>query len=235
MKKVQARYTLSRLNNKKRHIPLSGQIELTYRCNLNCIHCYCQDLGCIRRELTTKEWMAILDMLQTEGCLYLTFTGGEPLVREDFLEIYAYAKRKGFMITLFTNGQALTAKLINYLVKSPPSSMEITLNGISQKTYEFITQVPGSFVKVMNAIKQAKEKKIPFILKTNCLKQNKSEIVRIKAFTEELFAKLPRNRHRFKYSPLIYPKYNRDKTPCNYRLTPADLLEVKRISFVLQF
>ncbi len=228
MNKKQAGYFFYDLFNKKAHFPLNGQIELTYRCKLNCVHCYCKGLESTRRELTTAEWKRILDMIQREGCLCLCLTGGDPLIRKDFLEIYSYAKKKGFFITLLTNGQALTAQMINYFLKSPPYSIEITLNGITQKTYEAITRVPGSFAKVMDTISQLKEKKSPLILKANCLKQNKSQIGRIKAFTEKAFDNLPRNRYRFQYDPMIYPRYNRDKIPCNYRLSPAELLEVKK-------
>jgi radical SAM protein with 4Fe4S-binding SPASM domain len=228
MNKIQAGYFFYRLNNKKAHFPLDGQIELTYRCNLNCVHCYCKGLESAEQELTTEEWKGILDMIQREGCLYLCLTGGDPLIRQDFLEIYSYAKKKGFFITLFTNGWALTSKCINYFLKSPPHRIEITLNGITKKTYESITGVAGSFAKVINTINLLKEKKMPLILKANCLKQNKFEIGRIKAFTEKLFDRLPRNRYRFQYDQMIYPRYNGDKTPCNYRLSPVELLGVKK-------
>jgi len=228
MKKLQRGYFFYKLYNKKKPFPLTGQIEITYRCNLNCIHCYCKGQEDKDRELTTQEWKNILDVLQKEGCLHLGLTGGDPLIRDDFLELYSYAKAKGFIITIFTNGQALTAKLINYLVKSPPISIEITLNGITEGTYEAITQIKGSFFKVMQTIKILKEKKLPLILKTNCLKQNKQEINRIKEFTEELFTSLPRNKYHFKYGSMIHPRYNRDKTPCNYRLSFKEILELRK-------
>jgi len=228
MKKLQRGLFFQRLYNKKEHFPLHGQIELTYRCNLNCIHCYCKGSEDKNQELTTAEWKGILDMIQKEGCLNLCFTGGDPLIRDDFLEIYAYAKAKGFIITLFTNGLALTAKIIDYLVKSPPFSIEITLNGITQKTYESITQIPGSFFKIIQIIKTLKEKKLPLRLKTNSLKQNKEELVRVKSFTEQLFTNLPRNKYRFQYDTIIFPRLNRDKTPCNYRLSFDELLEVRK-------
>ena len=228
MKKVQVGLFFHRLSNKKAHFPLNGQIELTYRCNLNCVHCYCKGSELTCQELTTEEWKRILDIIQREGCLCLCLTGGDPLIREDFLEIYSYAKRKGFIITLFTNGQAFTAKIINYFAKSPPQSIEITLNGITKETYESITRVAGSFLKVVDTISQLKEKKMPLILKANCLKQNKSEIGRIKAFTEKLFDRLPRNRYRFKYDPMIYPRLDQDKTPTNLRLSFEELLELRR-------
>lgn len=226
MKKLQVGYFFYELYKKKAPFPLSGHLELTNRCNLNCIHCYCK--GSEAKELASAEWKRILDELQREGCLNLCFTGGEPLIRGDFLEIYSYAKAKGFMITLYTNGQALTGEIIDYLAKSPPYTIEITLNGISKRTYESITQIPGSFLRVMETISILKEKKLPFILKANCLKQNKQEISQIKAFTEKLFPKQHRDKYRFKFDHFIFPRYNRDKTPCNYRLSFDELLEVKK-------
>jgi radical SAM protein with 4Fe4S-binding SPASM domain len=215
-----------RLVNKKELFPLSGQLELTYRCNLNCVHCYCK--GSEDKELTTKEWKNILDEIHKEGCLWLTFSGGDPLVREDFLEIYSYAVSKGFIITLFTNGYGLTKEIIDNLVKSPFYSIEITLNGISQDTYEAITQVQGSFSKVIENIKVLARKKFPLILKTNCLKTNKHQIGKIKRWTEKLLGKPEKDRYRFKYDPMIYPRLNGDKTPCKYRLSFEELEQAKK-------
>jgi len=227
MRKSKLVHLYNRLINKKDQYPLSGQIEFTYRCNLNCVHCYCKGSEDRDRELATQEWKKILDKIQKEGCLWLTFTGGEPLVREDFLEIYAYAKNKGFMVTLFTNGQLFTKKIIDYFQKSPPYSIEITLNGITKATYESITRVKGSFKKAICVIKNLAEKNLPLILKSNCLRQNKDEIGKIKAFTEKLLGK-GNGRYKFKYDPMIYPRLNRDKAPCNYRLTFKELCSLKK-------
>lgn len=226
MKKQNIGHLYSRLHNKKEHCPFSGQIELTYRCNLNCIHCYCK--GSEVRELTTEEWKEILDVIQKEGCIWLTLTGGEPLIRADFLEIYSYAKTKGFVTTLFTNGLGFNDKIIDYLVKSPPFSIEITLNGITKQTYEAITQVGGSFFKVMQNIKTLVKKKLPVTLKANCLKQNKREVGIIKRWTEEILGKPSKNTYYFHYDQMIYPRLNGDKTPCNYRLSFKELKELRK-------
>ncbi|MBU4311570.1 MAG: radical SAM protein, partial [Candidatus Omnitrophica bacterium] len=228
MKNISLGHFYGRLQNKKEHYSWTGQIELTYRCNLNCIHCYCKGSEDKNNELTTQEWKKIINEIRKEGCIWLTFTGGDPLVRDDFLEIYSYAKEKGFIITLFTNGQAFTDEIIDYLVNSPPFSIEITLNGLSKDTHESITQTPGSFSKVVNAIGKLAEKKPKLILKTNCLKQNKYEIGKIKAFTEELIGKPFENKYYFKYDPMIYPRLNGDKTPANFRLSFEEILEVKK-------
>src|SRR6058998_2074459 len=97
---------------------VNAQIELTYGCNLHCVHCYTDcynrpDL--IKRELSYAEVTRILDQLAAEGCLWVCFTGGEIFMRKDFLDIYAYAKQKGFLITLFTNGTLFTEALADYL------------------------------------------------------------------------------------------------------------------------
>lgn len=228
MKKVQPGLFFLRLNNKKERFPLQGQIELTYRCNLDCIHCYCKGCEDKDKELTTKEWKEVLDEIQKEGCLSLCLTGGDPLAREDFLEIYSYAKAKGFIITLFTSGYALTEKLIDYFAKSPPHSIEITLNGITQTTYESITQRKGSFPRVMHNIRLLKKKRLHLILKTNCLRQNKDELGRIKKWTEELLGKPAEKKFRFKYGPMIHARLNQDKTPTNFRLSFEELEEIRK-------
>lgn len=227
MKTLSPGHFYGNLHNKKEHYPWTGQIELTYNCNLACIHCYCKGSEDEKRELETKEWKEILDEIHREGCLWLVFTGGDPLVRNDFLDIYFYAKKKGFIITIFTNGELLTSKIIDYLAKSPPHSIEITLNGITEGTYEKITKVKGSFYKVLANIKRIKEKNLPLILKSNCLRQNKDEIAKIKAFADNFLGK-ENGKFYFGFDPMIYPRLNQDKTPCNFRLSFRKLLEVKK-------
>lgn len=227
MKNISAAHFEGKLHNKRQHYPWTGQIELTYRCNLNCIHCYCKGCEDKNKELTARDWKRNLTEIHKEGCLWLSITGGDPLVRDDFLEIYSFAKRKGFMITIFTNGHGFTKEIIDYLAKSPPFSIEITLNGITKDTYEAITQIPGSFSKVMEAIKILAGKGLPLILKTNCLKENKHELGKIKSWTEELLGRPSRNTYYFKYDSKIYPRLNGDKAPCNHRLSFEELLKTK--------
>ena len=86
----------------KLNIPLSVQLDLTYRCNERCVHCYLDhdDHG----EMTTAEIMGLLDQMADAGVFYLTFSGGEILMRRDFFEILEYARLRTFCIKLKTNG-----------------------------------------------------------------------------------------------------------------------------------
>jgi MoaA/NifB/PqqE/SkfB family radical SAM enzyme len=102
---------------------VNAQIELTYGCNLHCVHCYTDcynrpDL--IKQETSYEDVIRVLDQLHEEGVLWVCFTGGEIFMRKDFLEIYAYAKQKGFLITLFTNGTLFTEAIADYLAQHPP-------------------------------------------------------------------------------------------------------------------
>jgi radical SAM protein with 4Fe4S-binding SPASM domain len=178
--------------------------------------------------MTTSQFKRILDEIQAEGCFFLTLTGGEPLLRKDFLEIYSHAKSKGFIITIFTNGQGFNKEIVDYLVKSPPLSIEITLNGITRSTYEGITQVKGSFSNVMKAIELAVEKKLPLKLKTNALKQNRHEIAKIKKWVENILSLRSERIYHFKFDPMVYPRLNGDKSPCKYRLSFKEHLEAIR-------
>ena len=91
------------------------QFELTFGCALHCRHCYsdCYNKArFIKRELNTKEVKLVLDKVYGQGMLWLCFTGGDPFSRKDFLELYAYAKDKGFIITIFTNAYSINKRIV---------------------------------------------------------------------------------------------------------------------------
>ncbi len=82
-------------------IPLYGYFELTYKCNLECIHCYA-DVPHVGKELHYNEIISVLNQLANAGMLYICFSGGEPLIRKDFIEIMAHARALGFAVTILT-------------------------------------------------------------------------------------------------------------------------------------
>ena len=118
------------------------------------------------------------------GCLSWHFTGGEPLLREDFSHIYLYLKKKGMRVTLFTNATLINSRISNLFKKYPPQNLEVSIYGLSQKTYEAITRNPGSFDAFMEGINHLKENEIPFSLKTAVLPQNFHEIKKMRDFAD---------------------------------------------------
>jgi radical SAM protein with 4Fe4S-binding SPASM domain len=204
-------------------IPISGSIELTFRCNLQCIHCYCNlplnDREAIDKELKTDEAYRIFDQMAEAGCLWLLITGGEPLLRKDFLDIWAYAKKKGFIPSLYTNGTLLTPEIADALVEWPPFLVEITLYGATEETYEKITGIPGSFKRCQNGIELLLERNIPLGLKTMAMTVNQEEIQGMIAYADDLGVS-------FRYDPLVNARLDGSKKPCNFRLSPEEVVSL---------
>ena len=146
-------------------VPLQVSIEVTRRCPLECLHCYNNlpmgDMEAKQRELTKDEHFRMLDELVEMGCFWLLYTGGEIFARKDFLEIYTYAKKKGFLITLFTNGTIINEQIADYLVEWPPFAIEITLYGRTRETYEALTAIPGSYDRCLRGIQVAEGARLP--------------------------------------------------------------------------
>ncbi len=209
------------LNNAR--YPLSGSIDLTERCNLNCVHCYINQpvtcKACREKELSTDQVKSILEKITEAGCLFLVLTGGEPLLRPDFSEIYIHAKRLGLLVTLFTNATLLTPKIADLLAAYRPHMVEITMYGATEKTYEAVTRVPGSFKRFMHGLDLLRERKIRFALKSIVVTLNKHELPEMRAIAESFGTE-------FRYDGSIYPRLDGDQTPFLYRLSVDDMLEM---------
>jgi len=203
-------------------IPISGSIELTTRCNLHCVHCYINtpaaDPDALARELDTKTLCTVLDQLADEGCLWLLLTGGEPLLRPDFLEIYTYAKRKGFLITIFTNGTALTPRVADHLAEWPPFCVEITIYGRTEATYERVTGVRDSHRQCIDGINELIKRQIPLKLKTMVLTVNKDELWDMKHYAEKLGVE-------FRFDPVLNVRLDGDRAPAAFRIPPQEVVK----------
>ncbi|MCM8786467.1 MAG: radical SAM protein, partial [Candidatus Omnitrophica bacterium] len=191
-----------------------AQFDLTYKCDYSCNYCYTICFNkekYLKKELDTNKIKAILDKLYNEGILWLTFSGGDPLTRSDFLEIYKYSKEKGFLISILTNGYRIDLKLIDFFKKYRPFLIEITLNSINPKTFKKIIQKNLNSEKVLSVIKKLKKEGLPLKIKTQVIKNNLDEIPKIKKFLQKLNLK-------FYPSSIIYPRLNKNKFPCSLRI-----------------
>jgi len=200
-----------------KRIPLLGSLEITWRCNLKCKHCYCPE-DPHPEELSTEEIYRIIDEAREEGCFWLCFTGGEPLIREDFKDLYLYAKRKGLLIFLFTNGILLDEEMADFLAEWRPFSVEIPLYGITKNTYEKVTGgVSDSFERSLKAVELSKDRNLPLKLKTLVTKDNMSEVLEIKGYAEGLG-------FEFRHDCLINPRLDGSKEPCQLRVSPREVV-----------
>jgi len=189
---------------------------------LHCKHCYTDCFNnsvSIKKELNTKQVKHVLKKIYNSGVLWLCFTGGDPLERKDFFEIYSYAKKLGFVITLFSSGYLINRKTASFFKKNPPFIFEITVNSLDQKKYEKITQIKGSFIKMKSGIKMLMDSRIPLRIKAVLMKDNFKEFVHIGRFAKEINA-------YFQPTYLIYSRLNGDNSPCEYRAEPEQVLKI---------
>ncbi len=159
----------------------SLDMELTERCNNNCIHCYinlpADDRHAQKRELSTGEIQEILQEALSLGCLTVRFTGGEPLLREDFEDLYIFARRLGLRVTICTNATLITPTLAKVFGRTPPlMPIEITLYGMTRNSYEAITRIAGSFEAAWSGTHLLLEYQVPFVVTGALLPPNKEEI-----------------------------------------------------------
>ena len=204
-------------------IPISGSLEVTLRCNLRCQHCYIpgeRRLSRKERELSLGEIQRILDEITDAGCLWLLLTGGEPLLRRDFLDIYTYAKRKGLLLTFFTNGTLVTRRIADHLAEWRPFNIEITLYGTTQETYERVTGIPGSYTRCRRGIDLLLERNLPLGLKTMVMTLNHHELDQMKVLADNLGV-------QFRFDPILNPAQDGSARPTYLRLTPEEIVGVE--------
>jgi MoaA/NifB/PqqE/SkfB family radical SAM enzyme len=156
-------------------------IELTERCNNNCVHCCINlppsDCSANLREMDSGMIKKILKEARKLGCIYLRLTGGEPLLRKDFEEIYVFARKQGLRVIISTNATLINDSLIRLFERIPPlMKIEVSMYGLKAKTYEAVTKSSGSFTAAYRGLRLLSENKIPFLLKYTVLPVNINEL-----------------------------------------------------------
>lgn len=173
---------------KNEHIPLAATFELTARCNFNCKMCYIHNENNERireDELTTEQWIKIADDAQKAGTLMVLITGGEPLLRDDFKEIYIHCKNLGFEININTNGSLITDELIDTFKEYPPAKISITLYGSNEEKYSEVIRRKGYYDKVVSNIIKLKEAGLSVKINITISEQKEEEIAELYKFIKE--------------------------------------------------
>ncbi|MBI5640291.1 MAG: radical SAM protein [Nitrospirae bacterium] len=203
-------------------IPVSGSIDLTRHCNLSCVHCYMGPQHERQRpgedEMPTERILSIIDEIAEAGCLFLLFTGGEPLLRSDFPEIYRHAKGKGLLITVFTNGTLISDRILDLFDDLPPYTVEISVYGSTACTYEKITGIQGSFGRCLSGINRLLERKIALRLKTILMTLNSHEFNDMENLAKQLGVK-------FRFDAALFPYSNGNRLPLSLRVAPEEVVE----------
>lgn len=163
-------------NAARQHIPLSGTFELTPRCSLRCKMCYVRldtkQMASIGNELSAREWISLAEEAEKAGTVYILITGGEPLIREDFEEIYTALCQMGFLITLNTNATLMTPELSNLFKKLPPQTVMVTLYGANPETYKKVCGDADGFDKTMRGLELLSDIPTSLAIRTTFIQDN---------------------------------------------------------------
>lgn len=201
----------------KAGIPASATFELTSNCNFNCKMCYIHSPSCNHGgELSAAQWISLGEQARELGVIFLLLTGGEPLMRKDFPEIYTALKKMGFIISINTNGSLLCGKIAELFKDNPPSRLNVSLYGADEETYRRLCGTQ-QFDKVIENIRHMRD--IGIDVKINCsiTPDNCEDIEKIYELTKSLGLHI-------KLTTYMYPpvRQNPDNTgfnPC--RLSPS--------------
>jgi radical SAM protein with 4Fe4S-binding SPASM domain len=196
--------------------------NFTYTCNLRCKHCY-EDAGGKRPELTTNEAFEALDVLSRTagiGLPALSLSGGEPLMRKDFFEVAAYARKKVPYISIATNATLLTKDTAKALKDLGVGYVEISLDGASKEVHEAFRRVPGCFEKTMQGIHNSVDAGLDTCIATTIQKENLDEVEKIVTTAEDLGVRFM----HFNYIPT-----GRAKAFVELDLTPKERLGVLKL------
>ncbi|MBI5498911.1 MAG: radical SAM protein [Deltaproteobacteria bacterium] len=140
---------------KKHPVPLAAIVQLTRRCNLGCRHCF--QVERTGSELGTDEWKLVLRRLADAGVLFLTFTGGEPLLRRDFVELVREARALAFAIKLKTNGLLLDGATCEALAAAAVMEIHFSFYSADAERHDRVTGLAGSHARTLAAARRMRD------------------------------------------------------------------------------
>jgi len=214
----------------EKRVPIAFDLEITARCNNNCRHCYINlpagDKEAKGKELTLSEIEKIADQAVELGSLWCLISGGEPLLREDFSEIYLMLKKKGLLVSVFTNACLINEEHITLFKEFPPREIEVTVYGVTRETYEAVTRKPGSYAAFKCGFDLLKNNAIKVRLKAMALRSNIHELPAISVFCRR------HTRDYFRFDPLLHLRFDldrkRNREIISQRLTAEEIAKLEQ-------
>ncbi len=198
-------------------IPLSVQLDLTYRCNERCVHCYLDhdDHG----EMTTTEIKDLLDQLAAAGVFFLILSGGEIFLRKDLFEIVEYARKLLFAVKLKTNAVMIRDAKAKRIAALGVESVQISVYSHRAKVHDAITKVPGSFKRTIEGATLLKSNGVRVSFANVLMKHNAGDYPQVQALAAGLGV-------GYHVDPTITPMMDGDRSILDLNITPGELEQV---------
>jgi radical SAM protein with 4Fe4S-binding SPASM domain len=200
-------------------IPLSVHLDLTYRCNERCVHCYLDhdDHG----EMTTAEIFGILEQLAEAGTFFLTLSGGEVLMRRDFFAIVERARQLTFNVKVKTNGVMIRETEARRLRELAVEQIQISLYSHRPEVHDAITKLPGSLRRTVDCIRFLKQQGLKVSIANVLMRSNFADQQGVFALARELGV-------HYTLDPTITPKMDGDRSVVGLNIASSELQQIFR-------
>lgn len=198
-------------------VPLGVHLDVTYRCNERCIHCYLDhdDHG----ELTTAEIKDILDQLAEAGTFFLTLSGGEVLMRRDFFEILEHARRLLFNVRIKSNGVMIGEAEARRMRELGVEQIQISVYSHRPEVHDSITKLPGSLRRSIEAIRFLVAQGLKVAIANVLMTANLEDHAGVQELARELGV-------AYTLDPTITPKIDGDMSILRLRIPGQELKAV---------
>lgn len=209
---------------------ISFDFEITARCNNNCSHCYinvsANDSAARKKELSLSQIEGISKEAVSLGALWCLLTGGEPLLRKDFPDIYLSLIKQGLLVSVFTNATLVNKGIVRLFKEYPPRDIEVTVYGVTKETYESVTRRRGSFQAFIKGINLLLDNKIKVRFKAMALRSNLKELPKIAKFCRK------KTKDYFRFDPFLNLRFDgnlsRNQEIISQRLSPEEIVAVEK-------
>jgi AdoMet-dependent heme synthase len=198
-------------------IPLSVHVDVTYRCNERCDHCYLDhdDKG----EMTTAEIFGVLEQMAEAGVLLLTLSGGEPLLRPDLFDIIKRARQLTFSVKLKTNAVMIREEQAKRLKALGVDQVQISVYSHRAEVHDAITRLPGSLKRTIGAIRFLRSQGLKVTVANVLMRDNLGDGAEVQKLARELGA-------NYTLDPTITPMMDGDTSVLRLRIGRNDLSQV---------
>lgn len=199
--------------------PSFAHLYVENRCNLRCEHCYeCEESHPPHPEspLRAEDYERIFEELKALGVMVVTFSGGEPFLRRDLLDLVALARKKRFAVRIYTSGTLIDERKANRIAELRVSEVHVSVYSHDPAVHDRFTGIPGSHERSLRALRLLRERGVTTVLKSNIMTFNVDHLGELVALARAVGA-------RCELDPTLHPRMNGDERPLAYQVQPAEL------------
>ncbi len=198
-------------------VPFDVHLDLTYRCNERCLHCYLDHVS--PAEMSTLELRGLLDQLAEAGVFFLTLSGGEPLLRPDLFEILARARTLAFCVKLKTNATLIGPREADRIRSLGINEVHVSVYSHRPEVHDVVTLVPGSFERSLHAIRLLRSLQQKVVITHIATRLASGDHLAVRTLAGELGAE-------FRIDPTVTPRIDGDASTLALNVPHSELVRI---------